>query len=212
MAVGFIGLRNQVPKSVEIEGKEELSRFVNELPITLFTDVKTIFQKRAAKAHSTVQDNARTKLKRRTGQLARSIKYSVTGETLKTLEASVYASKTVGSEEIVYAKTHEFGATITAKKAYKRVPGGPYLNIPTDANQTPAGVMRMGPREVFNQGGFMKRLPSGRWGVIHPDKGLMFILVKRVTIPARLGMRDAVEAEIPWLLDDLRQLRWGDKR
>lgn len=198
------------PNGMSAEGAEEVSRFVDRMPDYLYDEARKIFADRAARAHAQVQENTRTKLKRRTGQLARSIKFQVSGGDLRTLEASVYASKTVGSEEIVYAKTHEFGATIRAKRAYKNVPGGPYLNIPTDNNKTTAGVTRLSAREVFNQGGYLQRFPSGRWGVVQPGVGLMYILVKQVKIPARLGMRDAVDAQLPGLMDDLRYLRWSE--
>lgn len=200
------------PSTVAAQGASEVSRFIDGLPDQLYDEARKIFATRAAKAHAEVQENARTKLKRRTGHLSRSIKFQVTGSDLKTLEASVYASKAVGGEEVVYAKTHEFGAEIKAKRAYKRVPGGPYLNIPTANNKTPAGVTRMPPKEVFNQGGFLLRFASGRWGVVHPGKGLMYILVKKVSIPARLGMRAAVDEQVPRLIEDLRRLRWSDTR
>jgi hypothetical protein len=54
--------------------------------------------------------------------------------------------------------------------------------------------MRMGAREVFNAGGYIART-SKSYGV-YLDGRLMFVLVKQVDIPARLGMRDAAETQI----------------
>ena len=99
----------------------------------------------------------------------------------------------------MYAPTHEFGATIKAKNAYKGVPGGPYLNIPTRNNKTPAGVTMLQAREVFNQGGYIAKFKSGRYGVMM-DGQLMFSLHKEVEIPKRLKMIETAEGEIPTML------------
>jgi len=105
---------------------------------------------------------------------------------------------------VVYAPIHEYGGVIKAARAYRKVPGGPYLNIPASANKTKAGVMRYTAKDVFQMGGYIRRI-GRRWGVML-GKQLMFTLHKEVTIPARLGFRDAVDAEIPTLLSELNRL------
>lgn len=192
--------------NITVEGADEVSKFLRRMPQRTYEDARKVFAKRAAMAHETVQENARTKLKRRTGHLARSIKFQVTGQSLETLEGHVYSGRVPGAEELPYVLTHEFGARISAKKAYKRLPGGPYLNIPLDDNKTPAGVTRMSAKTVFQQGGYIIRGRGAKFYVVHPSKGLMFALVKRVTVPPRLGMREAVEEQVPGLLKDLRQV------
>jgi hypothetical protein len=85
------------------------------------------------------------------------------------------------------------------------VPGGPYLNIPTSANKTASGVTRLQAREVFNRGGYITQTKGGVWGVFLLGQ-MMFSLKKQVKIPARLGMIDAAEDEVPTLLNKLRNV------
>jgi len=106
---------------------------------------------------------------------------------------------------LVYTLTQEYGATIKAKKAYRNVPGGPYLNIPTKANKTAAGVTRLTARMVFDRGGYIQRTASKKWGVFLKNQ-MMFALVKQVDIPPRLGMREAAADEVPTILYKLQQM------
>lgn len=181
---------------------QEVNEWLKILPEETFTAAKTIFHKRLFEAKATTQQNATTKLHVRTGALKRSIHFEVKGTSIKTLRASLHAAGKVGGQTIKYAPINEYGGTIRAKNAYTRVPGGPYLNIPAPDNKTPAGVMRMGAREVFNQGGEIK----GR--AVYLNGVAMFYLVKSVDIPARLGMNDAADDVVPSLLRDL-QLQIG---
>ena len=195
---------------VDEVSKRELNEYLRTFSERQFPEVKTAFQKHAMEAHATVQDNARSKLHHRTGTLARSIKFNVSGANIDSLEASIYTAANVGGAEVVYAPIHEYGGTISAKRAYRKVPGGPYLNIPLPKNLTAAGVQRMTPKMVFDRGGTLIPKNSGfGYNVLLPGVGLMFTLVKKVTIPPRLGMRDAVEEQIPLLIESLRQVLDG---
>lgn len=93
-----------------------------------------------------------------------------------------------------YAKIHEFGGVIRPKDAQN-------LWIPTKANQTPAGVARISPREAIARGGFIswKRgpvffaKPLVRTAKRDKTHGLvaLFILKKSVTIRPRMGATTA---------------------
>ncbi|KKN41610.1 hypothetical protein LCGC14_0721430 [marine sediment metagenome] len=192
---------------VEAVNLAEVQQYLDDLPEDTFDDAKLVFQTAVLEAHKTVSKNLKSKLNSRTGTLARSIRTEVKGTTLRTLRAALFGARDVGGKELVYTLVQEFGTgglpggVIRAKNAYKGVPGGPYLNIPVGVNLTPAGVQRLSAREVFSQQGAHIR---GR-AVFVGDK-MMFALVKQVKIKPRLGMRDAVDAEIPTVLSSLQDL------
>ncbi|HKJ77746.1 MAG TPA: hypothetical protein VKA64_11140, partial [Gammaproteobacteria bacterium] len=172
---------------------------------------RTAFRDTLKRTHRAMQRRTSGQpLKRRTGQLARSIKTRMEGNRLGNLRGVVYTDPSVAP----YAGVQETGATIRAKDAYAYLPGGPYLAIPTDENKTPAGVTRRTPREVHQNGGFVAPItaPKANYAVFQedwlPDSHTvdltpMFWLVRQVTIPPRLGMRETTEEEIPTLLSDL---------
>lgn len=184
---------------VEMKDKE-VQTFLSKMSSNMFDDAKDIFQQNAFNIENKIKSNATTNLNVRSGTLRRSFGSEVSGEKLANLSLSIYAAGRVGGETVVYAPVHEFGATIKAKNAYKNVPGGPYLNIPAPANKTPAGVQRMSAKMVFSRGGYI----AGK--VVYLNGQPMFYLVKKVTIPPRLGMIEAVESEIPTILSDLQNM------
>jgi phage gpG-like protein len=196
---------------VRINNLDSVTRSLNRTAGMWFDAAKVAFQKATLNASNKTKDNATGALKVRSGHLRQSINQEVTGTNIQTLKASVFSASVVGGAPVVYAPIHEFGGTIQAIDKYLGVPGGPYLNIPTTANKTAAGVTRLQAREVFNQGGYIVRMRSGKYGVFSNGE-LMFTLVNRVEIPARLGMRDAADEQIPTLLSELADLRawWMD--
>lgn len=196
-----------MPVNVELSGHREAMDYLRRLPGNMYEGARKAMADATTKADAQVKKNLRTKLSVRSGALRRSIRVSVAGASLADLRASIYSASLAGGQEIVYAPVHEFGATIKAKNAYKGVPGGPYLNIPAKANKTASGVTRMQAREVFAKGGHLVRF--GRKWAVYLDGRRMFSLVKSVKIPARLGMGDAAEAQVPTLLSKLAQL--GDE-
>lgn len=183
--------------TVTIENQKAIRDYLDNLPEDTFTKAKAGFQVLALAADTQVKKNTTTKLKRRSGALARSIRTGVKGTNLANLTGSIYALHKFGSATVVYAPIHEYGGTIKAKNAYHSVEGGPFLNIPTDENKTAAGVQRLTARMVFQHGGYI----AGKG--VYLDGVKMFSLVKAVKIPARLGMRDAVDDNIPTLLSTL---------
>ena len=94
-----------------------------------------------------------------------------------------------------YGWVQEHGADIVPVKAK-------WLCIPTKENQTPAGVARITPREAIDQGGFFRKGilfgKVGKRGVVP-----LFILKKRVRIPARLGATDLWNSMLPALEDQI---------
>ena len=191
---------------VIVKNLAEIELYFNQLPEETFEDAKGVFQRAVIRAHRKTQQILKWRLNRRTGMLARSMQMSVTGKKLNTLKASNYSLSAVGAAQVPYAPIQEFGGTITAKRAYRKVPGGPYLNIPVGNNLTPAGVMRYSAKEVFSRkGAHIRKFKSGKYGVFLKND-LMFVLVKRVHIPARLGMIKANEDQVPTILSELQNL------
>lgn len=170
---------------VTVKNLTEVQQYLKGLPVDAFTVAK----KEIARTLMEVDTKVKTTsdLSVRTGNLFKSLQINVGGSSLKDLHASYFTGS-------IYAPTHEYGATIRARDKYLRVPGGPYLNIPTAANKTAAGVTRLQAREVFNMGGYI----SGKG--VYLGEQLMFTLHKSVTIKARLKMIETTENEVPTLL------------
>lgn len=185
---------------VRIVGLEEVKELFRRQPEILFAGAKKEYQRAALNVHRVVSDRIRngTPLHSRTGALRRQLNFSVQGTTLETLSSAVWNT-------MIYAPIQETGGTIRAKDKYLRVPGGPYLNIPLAPNKTAAGVTRRQAREVFSAGGFLIRSRSGKWLVMLNGEP-QFVLVKQVEIPARLGMFDAADDEVPNLLQRLASI------
>lgn len=184
---------------VEVQGAAEVQAFVKGIPDHLYKGAKTAFGKAVFAAQGEVIGHlSGNPLQSRTGALARSITPQVDGVPLTALTGRIYSG-------MIYAPIQENGGTVIAKKAYMGVPGGPYLNIPTTANKTQAGVQRMTPQQVFAAGGFVFKSKSGRYAVMLNGE-TMFILRKSVTIKGGLGMQHAAENQIPTLLSDLAAL------
>ena len=184
---------------VSIRGAEEVQAYLKSLPEEVFVHAKGDFQKSSRNLQQTMTQRVTSgPLRRRSGALARSFKSAVSGTDLRTLSASVFTGST-------YAPIHEYGGTIKAKRAYKGVPGGPYLNIPTQSNKTSAGRLRLSARDVFNEGGFLVKSkgPKAKYALILNGKA-MFVLVKQVVIKAKLGMRKEGEDEARTLLSNLK--------
>lgn len=184
---------------VQLAGVEELNTLVREMPAHAYTGARQVFADAVFRTHRKIlqYDGG---LMNRTGALRRSMKTRVMGSNLNTLKGFVWTTS-------LYAPLQEKGGTIVAKNAYRNVPGGPYLNIPLNDNRTARGVMRESARDVFAGGGTIFKSRSGKWFVKSGTDKLMFILVKQVDVPARLGMIDAAEDEIPTMISELNNIR-----
>ncbi len=187
-----------------IEGvvdSKEIEGYLEKFPEETLGAAKILINAALFRADARVKKNFKGPLNSRTGALKRSIGHSTTGMSIDKIHGSLYSKANVKGTIIKYAPIHEYGGEIKAKNAYKKLPGGPYLNIPAPANLTPAGVQRRSAKSVFQAGGI---IPKGK-KVVLLNGEIMFYLVKKVDIPARLGMRKAADDEVPSLLADLAE-------
>lgn len=191
--------------TTKAQGTDRVIKILKKIPEANFNAAKKAFSVAAFGAHEEITKNASGgTLQRRTGTLARGFTVGVQGGNIANLKGEVASSS-------IYAPIQEYGGTIRATSAYRRVPGGPYLNIPTSFNKTAAGVQRQSARSVFMQGGHIVQSKRGNY-VVMLNGMPMFSLVKRVTIPARLGMRKAGKNQIRPLLDTLAQIHEQELR
>lgn len=197
--------------SIRVSGDAQLREELRKLPASLFEAAKTEITRATLDTQTGVLSRLRGgPLYTRTGNLARSIRTEVKGNTLDTLQASVYSSAGTAAIPVVYAPIHEFGGTVYAKQRYRKVPGGPYLNIPLPANKTAAGVTRQTAKQVFSSGGFIRRSRLGNYLIFGKSSGVtqpLFALKRSVRIPARLGMLDTATVETKNLIDRLQKFR-----
>lgn len=133
-------------------------------------------------------------LGRRTGTLARALSFETTGDRLDRLRGRVFFDRTHitvgtigGSGDTTYAHTHEFGATITPKRAK-------WLTIPIGEALTPAGVAR-GTIRDFPEGFFFRPGADTLEGLFFVREvgdrlEFLFALRKRVRIKASLHFID----------------------
>ena len=180
-------------ENISVINLTEVVDFLNGLTESTFEIAKTEIATALFNADNSIKND--TELMTRTGNLFQSIQTRVEGNGFSSLQASIYTTS-------VYAPTHEYGATIRAIDKYMGVPGGPYLNIPTSSNKTAAGVTRKTATQVFSVGGHVVKFKSGKYGVMLNGQ-VMYTLHKSVEIPARLGMFDKTEAEVPTLLSNI---------
>lgn len=190
---------------IEIKNLAEVKQYIDTMPENLFEDAKPLFQNAVIKADKRVKSLFGVRIQSRSGALRRSLRTSVTGKSLKDLAASFFSAGSVAGKPLPYAPLQELGGTIEAKRAYKKVPGGPYLNIPTRSNQTSAGVMQKSARTIFNEGGHIQKTKKRKWGVFLGNK-MMFVLVKRVHIQPRLSMVLSSEKQVKPLLVSLSKI------
>ncbi|MFV9645077.1 MAG: hypothetical protein ACNYWU_04570 [Desulfobacterales bacterium] len=190
---------------VEVRNLAEVNEYLNNMPEETFEDAKPLFSHAVIEADRRVKSLFGARIQSRSGTLRRSLRTGVTGTSLRNLRASFYSAGSVAGKPVPYAPIQEFGGTIEAKRAYTRVPGGPYLNIPTRSNQTSAGVMRKSARTIFNEGGYIQKTRSGKWGVFLGST-MMFVLKKRVHITPKLGMITSSERQIAPLLSSLSRI------
>lgn len=185
-------------ESVQIVGLDEVRDLLKAIPENSFDSAKESIGKSILNIHTEVSSYSGG-LNNRTGRLKRSLKTELKGENLDDLRGAVFT-------KTKYAPIQEVGGKISAKDKYVNVPGGPYLNIPLSANKTPAGVMRQNAGEVFNGGGYIVKSKTGKYIVMSVNNQPMFVLVKSVIIPPRLGMQKAADDEIPTLLGNLNSI------
>ena len=191
---------------VEVRNLAEVNDYLVRFPESTFFQARNVFSEAVLAADATVKRRFESQIiKSRTDTLRKSLLTSVTGTKLNNLKASFFSAANVEGTAVKYAPLQEYGGTVRAIDKYRNVPGGPYLNIPTSANRTPAGVMRKSARMLFNEGAYIRKSNAGNWGVFLGSQ-MHMLLRKEVTIPARLGMRDAADEQIPTILSKMADL------
>lgn len=143
------------------------------------------------------EDPRRTRPYTRSRALANSARSEVFGQGLDSrLRLSIG-----GNPNNPGARIQEYGGTVTPKSAK-------YLTIPLPANLTPAGRLRRSARDLLSDketGAFFLRSKAGNLLIARdknrgregsdPNLEFLFVLKKRVVIPARLGFRRAIRSE-----------------
>jgi phage gpG-like protein len=167
----------------DIEGIQEALNNLEKIDNKLFELINKALHEKLSKVEAIMQKKVSGQvLRRRTGELSRSIKSLVVGTNLTNLYGEISIS-------VPYAAIHEYGGTIKAKNAK-------YLTIPLPSNQTPSGVMKKTARQVIEEGGFTAKSKKGNllmFGKKGQDIEPLFALKKQVDIPARLGFRETFE-------------------
>ena len=187
-----------------IEGLEAVNQLLADLPEESFEVAQRAMRRAAFRGQRRIQgrfeSNPETSLRNRTGNLQRSIRSSVRGNSLASLSAEVFTDS-------IYAPIHETGGVIKARNAFRSLDGGPFLAIPSEQNQTEAGVTRYSVRDAFTLGGFLRRIriPNrAQYFIADGELGdPLFWLVPSVEIPARLRMTQTVVDQIPSLINEL---------
>jgi hypothetical protein len=143
-------------------------------------------------------------LSKRSGALVQSIKDSVevTGTKLDDIQGRLGSA-------LPYAKIHETGGTITAKKSK-------YLTIPLPAALGPNGVPKKKSAKEWDNT-FIATSKKGNLIIFQKQGGRvvpLYLLRTSVKIPPRLGLRDTLEAGLPFFVDKaldamLREVRNG---
>lgn len=165
---------------------------INRLPNTLRRELSLTIDKviqEMVSRHSSLGGKRRnttsTRLKSRSGEGINSIiesKEMRGGNTIESVEGRVGGN--------FYMAVHEFGAVITPKTAK-------YLTIPQPAALDSNGVpKKQSARQWMNT--FVAKTSKGNLGIFQERSGrpvLLYILKKRVEIPARLGMGNTIAAK-----------------
>ena len=132
-----------------------------------------------------------TSLSQRTGAALQSIKDSVkvSGDTVEDIEGRIGG--------IFYLKIHEFGGTIVPKNAK-------YLTVPLPAALDGSGVpLKRSARDWDRT--FVMKSKNGNLLICQRGAGKsvtpLYVLVKSVKIPPRLGMRDALDRGRQFFVD-----------
>jgi hypothetical protein len=132
-------------------------------------------------------------LKRRTGNLAKSLGWRVDKDQNGNWEGIIGSGATLKTNRMIYANILETGGVIRPVTAKM-------LAIPIGEALTPAGVARFKPREITSQGGyeksFIRRSKSGNlllFGARGKSITPLFVLKDSVTIPEFRYMAITVE-------------------
>jgi phage gpG-like protein len=143
-------------------------------------------------------------LKRRTGNLAKSMGWRVNRDEKGDFEAQIGSGASLRTDRMIYANIHETGGIIRPTRAKM-------LTIPLSVAKTPAGVSRFTAREVRDgltqySGSFIRRSKAGNLIIFgtRGDKVVpLFILKDQVTVPARRYMSITVDQTKDQVVQDI---------
>jgi len=156
---------------------EQLPRDLRELVLDHLQKVEEQLTQRHSRPYSPGQSRSRKRLRKRSGDLLKSIRESVnvTGTTIDELVG------VIGSD-LRYAAVQEEGATITKEDGY--------MTIPLDAALTSQGTKKKASARDWPNT-FVKESRKGNLLIFQRrGNGIvpLYLLRKEVTIPPRLGM------------------------
>lgn len=159
---------------------------------TLPRTVRPIIAEAAQRFESEAKLNqGRAGLHRRTGSLFN----RTSGRA--TFKRDVFEAEVELRVDVPYAAVHEYGATIRPTRAR-------YLTIPLRANRTRGGDTRVAPRMI--RGAYFITSRNGNLLMMDPQRGPMFVLVDRVTVPARPYVAPARDKTVTRLRSDLARV------
>lgn len=200
-----------MPISLVIRGMNEAIRYLDtELPTRLAVGVNEQMMQSAMSLAAAARGRigGGGPLRDISGTLRQSLQAGVEGSpgVIDGLQWSVFSN-------VHYAGIQEVGGVVTAKKAYRNVPGGPYLNIPIGINKLQSGATSKSAKEVFAEGGYIIQSRRGNWIVMLRGEP-QFVLKRSVVIPGRLGLMvtsdvdnvNLAEEELPLLIQRLRTI------
>jgi hypothetical protein len=182
-------------KSVEVDASEAIA-VLGRLPAAVFKRTRGALEKSGQEFDREMQKRNRRGgggTQRRTGRLARSIGYKVTGDSLDDLQVQLFSSG------VSYARLQEFGGTVRPRAPRK------FLTVPMPDNLTGAGVPRYpsaadlratqpGKTFVFRKDG---KLYIGYQPSPKAKLRVLWKLVRSVTVPARFGFHETWKALEP---------------
>lgn len=184
---------------IQIDGVTNLEKVSAELRRINGKFISTVtdnIRKAVAALHRQVDENIKGPIiKRRTGNLARSLRSDVD-------TTSSQVTGTVGVLKTPYAAILELGGTITGK---------PWLTIPLSgvnrpSSAHPGGETGLTAREVIDQGGFFLKSKAGNLLIVQRNKKgnitPIFVLKRQVEIPA-FGYLSKSFAQIKSKLDGI---------
>lgn len=192
LEVKYKGRRYKDAEAVWKEASKELGKEWDGAAKDVSRELRDILQdviRSVAAQHGTPwpDGTTQTTLSSRSGRLVRALLRSVKvkGSTVNTIEAEIRLTG--------YAPIHEFGGTITPKR-------GKFLTIPLPAALDGQGVPKMRrARDWPNT--FVAKTKKGNL-VIFQRRGAeiipLYVLKTSVTIPPRLGVREAVNKKLPY--------------
>lgn len=192
--------------AIQIKGGDEVITLLSKMPDHLLDVAREVLRDSMFAMQKKVKGDfgKNGKLQVRTGDLARSIQFTTSGQSLGSFKASFFTRS-------IYAPIQEVGGKIKAIDKFTFLDGTPYLAIPSDINKTAAGVTRLSPTDAFSIRGQTRiiKLRAGgkaRYMILDRDMGPIFWLVNEVEIPPRLGMQKAADDEIPTIMSRFNEL------